>query len=113
MGLKIIPLEVVVRNRLAGSTAKKFNMEEGAPLAKPLVEFYFKNDGLGDPFLSDDQALMLKAARSQGELDELKRSALKVNEALKVLFKEVGIELIDFKIEFGRNRAGELVLGDE
>lgn len=111
--LEIIPLEVVTRNRLAGSTAKKFGIEEGSPLEKPLVEFYYKNDALGDPFISDDQALMLKAARDQGELNQLKTAALKINTELLSFFKEVGLELIDFKLEFGRSSSGEILLGDE
>ena len=109
----IIPLEVVVRNRLAGSTAKKFNIEEGTALPTPLVEFYFKDDALGDPFLSDDQALMLKAVSDRADLDRLREQALKVNRELLRLFKEVGIDLIDFKIEFGRTAKGELLLADE
>jgi len=109
----IIPLEVVVRNRLAGSTAKKFNIEEGKQLDAPLVEFYFKDDALGDPFLSDDQALMLKTVSKRGELDQLREQALKVNAQLKELFKEIGIDLVDFKIEFGRTPKGELLLADE
>jgi phosphoribosylaminoimidazole-succinocarboxamide synthase len=111
--LTIIPLEVVTRNRLAGSTAKKLGVEEGTKIPQPLVEFYLKNDDLGDPFVSDDQALMIKAARNQGELDELKVLALKINKELQVLFKEVGLELIDFKLEFGRDHNGRLMLGDE
>jgi len=111
--LEIIPLEVVTRNRLAGSTAKKFGIEEGSPLPKPLVEFYFKNDALGDPFISDDQALMLKAAKDQNELNHLKTAALKINSELISFFKEVGLELIDFKLEFGRSNSGEIMLGDE
>lgn len=109
----IIPLEVVVRNRLAGSTAKKFNIEEGLVLEQPLVEFYFKDDALNDPFLSDDQALMMKAAKSQAELEELKKRGLKVNAALKRMFFEMGIDLVDFKIEFGRTKSGDIVLADE
>lgn len=111
--LEIIPLEVVTRNRLAGSTAKKFGIEEGSPLPKPLVEFYLKNDALGDPFVSDDQALMLKAAKDQNELNHLKTAALKINSELISFFKEVGLELIDFKLEFGRSSSGEILLGDE
>ncbi|MCB0363284.1 MAG: phosphoribosylaminoimidazolesuccinocarboxamide synthase, partial [Bdellovibrionales bacterium] len=80
--LEIIPLEVVVRNWLAGSTAKKFALEEGTSLEKPLVEFYYKKDELNDPFVSDDQALMLKTVKSQIELEELKKRALEVNRAL-------------------------------
>lgn len=111
--LEIVPLEVVVRNRLAGSTAKKFNLEEGTPLSAPLIEFYYKSDALGDPFVSDDQALMLKAARNRTELDQLRKIASDVNRHMKELFAEIGIELIDFKIEIGRNQKGELKLGDE
>lgn len=111
--LEIIPLEVVTRNRLAGSTAKKFGIEEGASLAKPLVEFYYKNDALNDPFISDDQALMMKAAKDQIELNQLKTMALQINSELIQFFKAVGLELIDFKLEFGRTSSGEILLGDE
>lgn len=109
----IIPLEVVIRNRLAGSTAKKFNISEGTALEKPLFEFYYKSDVLGDPFLSDDQALMLKAVSRREELDELRKAAAKINDLLKEFFLVASIELIDFKIEFGRTDRGELLLADE
>lgn len=112
--VKIIPLEVVVRNRLAGSTAKKFGITEGSSLEKPLVEFYYKNDDLGDPFLSDDQALMLKAVESPSTLDELKQKALKINQYLLGLFHQCDIDLIDFKLEFGWDQeTKELLLADE
>lgn len=111
--VQIIPLEVVVRNRLAGSTAKKFEIVEGTRLEKPLVEFYYKKDEWNDPFLSDDQALMLKAVPSQKELDELKRRALTVNSCLKQLFAGAGLDLIDFKIEFGFASNGDILLADE
>lgn len=112
--LDMLKVEVVVRNVLAGSTAKKFGIEEGAPLERPLVEFYYKDDALGDPFISDEQALMLKVCQEQKELDELKMLALKVNEGLIEFFDAVGLRLIDFKIEIGRNpNTGELLLGDE
>jgi phosphoribosylaminoimidazole-succinocarboxamide synthase len=111
--LTIIPLEVVTRNRLAGSTAKKLGKEEGTALEKPLVEFYYKDDALGDPFLSDDQALMLKAVPSRDDLETLKKKALEINEVLRAEFKKAGLELIDFKLEFGRNGKGEIVLADE
>lgn len=110
--VNIIPLEVVVRNILAGSTAKKLGIEEGKKLHKPLVEFYYKNDALADPFLSDDQALMLEVATEQ-ELKELKAKALKVNELMKDLFHQAGIELVDFKIEFGKDLKNEILLADE
>lgn len=110
--LTMIPLEVVVRNVLAGSTANKFNIEEGTPLEKPLVEFYYKNDALGDPFMSDDQALMLKVATEQ-EIMEIKKQALQINTELIELFKTCGIRLVDFKIEIGKTKQGQIILGDE
>lgn len=109
----IIPLEVVVRNRLAGSTAKKFGIEEGLVLSKPLVEFYYKDDALADPFVSDDQALFMKAVEKQSDLEELKTLGLKVNESLKSLFSKMGIDLVDFKMEFGRTKEGKVILADE
>jgi len=111
--LEMLKVEVVVRNVLAGSTAKKFNIEEGTPLERPLTEFYYKEDVLNDPFISDEQALMLKVTRTQGELDELKRLALKVNDGLIEFFGAVGLKLVDFKVEFGRNTRSEIVLADE
>lgn len=112
--LEMLKVEVVVRNILAGSTAKKFAIAEGTPLERPLVEFYYKDDALGDPFISDEQALMLKVCREQKELDELKALALKVNTALIEFFDAVGLKLIDFKLEFGRNpKTGEVLLADE
>jgi phosphoribosylaminoimidazole-succinocarboxamide synthase len=111
--LEMLKVEVVVRNVLAGSTAKKFGIEEGTPLEKPLTEFYYKDDVLADPFLSDDQALMLKVCSAQSELDELKRLALKVNDGLVDFFSAVGLRLIDFKIEFGKRSDGQIVLADE
>lgn len=111
--LTIIPLEVVTRNRLAGSTAKKLGKAEGTPLKAPLVEFYYKDDALGDPFLSDDQALLMEAVRNRQELEVLKQKALAINEVLLKAFAQAGLELIDFKLEFGRNAKGEIVLGDE
>lgn len=111
--LEMVDLEVVVRNTLAGSTAKKFQLSEGHALEAPLVEFYYKKDELGDPFISDEQALMLKVVRSPGDLQTLKQLALGVNTCLKPLFADVGIDLIDFKLEFGYDHQGQLLLGDE
>ena len=110
--VEIIPLEVVVRNTLAGSTAKKLGIEEGRVLDRPLVEFYYKDDALGDPFLSDDQALMMGFV-SSFEISELKRLALKVNDSLRTLMRKAGLTLVDFKIEIGRERGGGLLLADE
>jgi phosphoribosylaminoimidazole-succinocarboxamide synthase len=111
--LTMIPLEVVVRNVVAGSFAKKFGLEEGATMPQPLVEFFYKKDELADPFVSDDQALYLQTVRSQVELDELKIAALKINSSLVDFFKAIGIRLVDFKLEFGRGSDGRLYLGDE
>ncbi|MCB9026549.1 MAG: phosphoribosylaminoimidazolesuccinocarboxamide synthase [Bdellovibrionaceae bacterium] len=111
--VKIIPLEVVVRNILAGSTAKKFRIEEGSPLEQPLVEFYYKDDSLGDPFISDEQAIMLKAVNNVEQLSVLKQKALEVNIILKKIFEDIGIDLIDFKLEFGLDSKGEILLADE
>jgi phosphoribosylaminoimidazole-succinocarboxamide synthase len=106
-------LEVVTRNVLAGSTAKKLGKEEGTPLERPLVEFYYKDDALGDPFLSDDQALMMKAVPSQKDLEVLKNKAREINEVLIQEFAKAGLKLIDFKLEFGRTESGDVVLADE
>lgn len=110
--VSIIPLEVVIRNVLAGSTAKKLGIPEGRALAKPLVEFYYKNDELQDPFVSDDQITLLEIA-GEDDIAELKAQALKVNAALRELFGSVGIRLIDFKIEFGKGPDGRILLADE
>lgn len=110
--VKIIPLEVVVRNILAGSTAKKMGRTEGEKLKRPLVEFYYKDDALGDPFLSDDQAILFEVATAP-ELEELKGKALKINQVLISLFEKAGITLVDFKLEFGRDAKGQILLADE
>ncbi len=111
--LEMMPLEVVVRNVVAGSFAKKFALAEGADLKKPIVEFYFKKDDLNDPFISDEQALYLNAAKNQNELDELKKLALKINELLMIFFTKMGVRLVDFKLEFGRGAGNQILLGDE
>ena len=100
--LDILPLEVVVRNRLAGSTARKFKFSEGQPLSAPLVEFYYKKDELGDPFISSEQALAFGFVSEWKEIEFLKMQALLVNSKLRLFFDSVGLELIDFKLEFGK-----------
>lgn len=109
---EIIPLEVVVRNFMAGSLAKKLGQTEGAPLQKAIVEFYFKKDELNDPFVNDDQIIALGWA-DQKTLDLLKAEALKINVVLQSLFQKIDLKLIDFKTEFGRNKKGEIILSDE
>ncbi|ACV57453.1 phosphoribosylaminoimidazolesuccinocarboxamide synthase [Alicyclobacillus acidocaldarius] len=110
--VEIIPLEVVVRNIAAGSFSKRFGIEEGTPLERPLVEFYYKNDALGDPLVTDDHALILHLATAD-DLAELRRLALAVNDLLVRRFREAGLILVDFKLEFGRLPSGEIVLADE
>jgi phosphoribosylaminoimidazole-succinocarboxamide synthase len=110
--LRIIPLEVVLRNKAAGSLAKKFHWEEGLALSQPLVELYFKNDKLGDPFINDQHVSLLNLC-TEDELSALKDIALKINDHLKEFFAKAGLDLIDFKIEFGRDKNGKLKLADE
>jgi phosphoribosylaminoimidazole-succinocarboxamide synthase len=110
--VSIIPLEVVTRNVAAGSFSKRLGLEEGASLSKPLVEFYYKDDSLGDPLVTVDHVLELNVATAP-ELEVLKEKALKVNEVLLGFFAELGIRLIDFKLEFGKDNTGKIVLADE
>ena len=108
----IIPLEVVVRNVAAGSLSKRLGIEEGKELTKPLVEFYLKNDDLGDPLLTTDHIYELNIATKE-ELTILKEKALQINTVLSSFFTELGINLIDFKLEFGKDADGEILLADE
>jgi phosphoribosylaminoimidazole-succinocarboxamide synthase len=111
--LKMVPLELVVRNRVAGSLAKKFGLQEGEPLRHPLVEFYYKNDELQDPFVSDEQILAFGWVESSGQLEQMKSVGLQVNSVLKDLFARAGLDLVDFKIELGLDHQSELVIADE
>ncbi|MEC2072186.1 phosphoribosylaminoimidazolesuccinocarboxamide synthase [Alkalihalophilus marmarensis] len=108
----IVPLEVVVRNQVAGSMAKRLGLEEGLKLARPVVEFYYKDDALGDPLITEDHIAILRAANPE-EVDQLRSMARIVNEHLQKLFATIDIKLIDFKLEFGRTESGELLLADE
>ena len=110
--LKMIPLEVVVRNIFAGSTAKKFQKKEGEKLKTPLFEIYYKNESLDDPFISSEQAEALNIS-SLEDIHRMKELSLKINQQLCALFYKAGITLVDFKVEFGKNRKDQLVLGDE
>lgn len=109
--VEIVPLEVIIRNVAAGSFSKKLAVEEGTKLKCPTLEFSYKNDDLGDPFINSYYALGLGLA-TQEEIDKITEYAFKVNEVLIDYFKGIGIELIDFKIEFGRYK-GEIILADE
>jgi phosphoribosylaminoimidazole-succinocarboxamide synthase len=108
----IIPLETVVRNTAAGSFSSRLGIEEGTPLTKPIVEFYYKDDALGDPLLTDAHIEELQLA-SIAEREELKEKALQVNSVLSSLFADLGIRLIDFKLEFGKDASGKILLADE
>ncbi|MCU4651734.1 phosphoribosylaminoimidazolesuccinocarboxamide synthase [Roseibacterium sp. SDUM158016] len=113
--VEIIPLEVVVRNVAAGSISKRLGIEEGTPLPRPIVEFYFKNDELGDPLVAEEHILAFGWAAQQ-DLDDMVSLALRVNDFLSGLFLGVGIRLVDFKIEIGRIWDGDymrLIVADE
>lgn len=110
--VEIIPLEVVVRNVAAGSFSKRLDIPEGSPLKYSIVEFYYKNDELDDPMVIDDHIMTLELA-TEVELAQLRRMALEVNESLIELFDSIDIALIDFKLEFGRQKDGSILLADE
>ena len=110
--VKIIPLEVVVRNVAAGSLSKRIGWEEGKELPHPIVEFYYKDDDLSDPLLAEEHIRLLELA-SEAQIEELKKRGLAVNEALESLMLSKGIRLIDFKLEFGLDQKGEILLADE
>ncbi|MCH5200653.1 MAG: phosphoribosylaminoimidazolesuccinocarboxamide synthase [Oscillospiraceae bacterium] len=109
--VEIVPLEVIVRNVAAGSFSKKLGIEEGTPLKRPTLEFSYKNDELGDPFINDYYALGLGLATEE-EIAEITKYAFMVNDFMLKFFKELGVDLIDFKIEFGRFH-GKIILADE
>ncbi|MDD3219593.1 MAG: phosphoribosylaminoimidazolesuccinocarboxamide synthase [Lachnospiraceae bacterium] len=110
--VSIVPLEVIVRNVAAGSFSKRMGVAEGTALLCPILEFSYKNDDLGDPFINDSYALALGLA-TQEEIDTIKEYTLKVNEILKEYFLNAGMKLIDFKIEFGKDKDGKILLADE
>ncbi|WP_377891747.1 phosphoribosylaminoimidazolesuccinocarboxamide synthase [Alkalihalobacillus sp. R86527] len=108
----IVPLEVVVRNVAAGSFSRRTGVDEGKLLKQPLVEFYYKNDDLGDPLLTIDHVLELELA-DEDTIQDLKERALHVNDRLQSYFLERDVTLVDFKLEFGVTPSGELMLADE
>lgn len=109
--VEIVPLEVIIRNIAAGSFSKRLGVAEGTPFKQPTIEFSYKNDELGDPLINDYFALALGLA-TQEEIDTIKKYAFKVNDVLKAYFLQADIELVDFKIEFGRYK-GQIILADE
>lgn len=110
--VEIIPIEVVVRNIAAGSLAKRLGFEEGTPLNRTIVEFYYKDDALGDPIINNDHIDILGIATKK-EVETLYQLGLKVNSVLQPIFEEVGVILVDFKLEFGRDKDGNVLLADE
>jgi phosphoribosylaminoimidazole-succinocarboxamide synthase len=109
--LEMIPVEVIVRNIAAGSLAKRLGYKEGQLLKKTIIELYYKSDELGDPILNEDHIAELGLA-TPDELRRMKKISLKVNQVLKEFFDQLGVTLVDFKLEFGR-KDGEIVLADE
>lgn len=110
--VEILPLEVVIRNRLAGSTANRLGFKEGHPLKKPLLEFYYKKDELDDPFISEEQIKTLNLIEDISWLSQVKRQAFLINKKLKSFFLSAGLELVDFKMEFGLLKR-KLLLADD
>jgi phosphoribosylaminoimidazole-succinocarboxamide synthase len=110
--VQILPLEVVVRNIAAGSLCQQTGLPMGKVLPTPLVEFYFKNDALGDPLLTRDRLLLLELATPE-QLNQLTQQALQINEILMAFFNRCGITLVDFKLEFGVTPTQQLLLADE
>ncbi|PQD93758.1 phosphoribosylaminoimidazolesuccinocarboxamide synthase [Pradoshia eiseniae] len=110
--VSVIPLEVVVRNVAAGSFSKRVGMEEGIRLKHPIVEFYYKDDALGDPLITEDHIDILGLA-SEEDVAVLKKNALQINKKLTGLFASAGIKLVDFKLEFGKDSKGQILLADE
>ncbi len=113
--VEIIPLEVVVRNVASGSIVKRMGLEDGSSLPRSIIEFYYKDDDLGDPLVSEEHITAFNWANTQ-EIDDMMSMALRINDFLSGMFSAVGIRLIDFKVEFGRLYEGDimrLVLADE
>ena len=110
--VSIVPLEVIIRNIAAGSFSKRYGVPEGVVFEQPTIEFSYKNDELGDPLLNSYHALALKLA-TPAEIETIKDYSFRVNDFLKAFWKECGVTLADFKLEFGRLSDGTIVLADE
>ena len=110
--VEIVPLEVIIRNIAAGSFSKRFGVEEGKKLNCTTLEYCLKNDDLGDPMINDYQIIAIGAATKE-DLDTIADLTFKVNDVLKAYFESINIELVDFKIEFGKTPDGQIILADE
>ena len=109
----IIPLEVIIRNIAAGSMAKRLGINEGLELSAPVFEICFKDDGLGDPLINDDHAINVLKIVTKKQLEEIKNITARINEIMCKIFINIGIRLVDFKIEFGFDAQGSIILADE
>ena len=110
--VRIVPLEVIVRNVAAGSLSKRLGLPEGTPMKRTVLEFSYKNDELGDPMINDYHIFAMELCTEE-ELDTIKSYALRINDILREYFKTLNIDLIDFKLEFGKTADGTIVLADE
>ena len=110
--VEILPLEVIIRNITAGSFCKRYGIEEGLVLDEPIFELSYKNDEYGDPMLNEDHAVAMKLA-TRGEIAFLKDQTLKINELMKEFFLKMNLKLVDFKLEFGKDVDGNIILADE
>lgn len=110
--VSIVPLEVIVRNTAAGSLSKRLGLPEGTPMKTPVLEFSYKNDELGDPMVNDYHILAMELATRE-ELDTIASMSFKINALMIEFFKGVGVDLIDFKLEFGKTGDGKIILADE
>jgi phosphoribosylaminoimidazole-succinocarboxamide synthase len=108
----IVPLEVLVRNYAAGSLSKRYGIPEGTKMDNTILEFCYKNDELGDPFINEYHIRAMKLAEEK-DIRTIENAALRINEILIAFMKEIGIDLVDFKLEFGRTPEGEIILADE
>ena len=111
--VEIIPIEVVIRNVAAGSFAERFGVKEGQQLPRSIVEYYYKNDALGDPQITPEQAVGLGYVKADFDFPALNKTALKINTVMQKFFLKADLVLVDFKLEFGMNLSGQIVLADE
>ena len=110
--VKIIPLEVIIRNISAGSFSKRYGVKEGIVFDSPTIEFSYKDDSLGDPLINEYHILALNIV-SKNDINKIKDMAFKINDILKSYFKKLNVDLVDFKLEFGKTSEGEIILADE
>ncbi len=111
--LEILPLEIIVRNVAAGSICKILTIKEGQKFSKPIIEFCYKEDKLGDPLINEDHIEKVLTIANKAEISKIKKTVLVINNILQKMFDEADIMLVDFKVEFGKDKAGNIILADE